>query len=106
MWEVLYTTAQRRGATIDAARRLPQLIADAGLRLIEAHGKFRLLANAREPIEATLTALQSARSAVVEQGVATDVDVELLLQQLRAALNEEFSNVLGYLAVHAIAQVP
>src|SRR5919204_665770 len=42
-WELLYAAAHRRGAAGDVARRLPALCAEAGLRVLDARGTFRLL---------------------------------------------------------------
>jgi hypothetical protein len=106
IWELLFATARRRGATIDAARRLPNLCEEAGLRVVDGRGGFQVIADAKRPIEATRIALQGARCAIVSLGLATDAEIHALAQELVAAKDHEFKCVLGNLSVRLIAHVP
>ena len=47
-WELLFAAARRRGAAADVGRRLPGLCAEAGLRVVDARGVFRVLTPAPE----------------------------------------------------------
>ncbi|MBV9596331.1 MAG: hypothetical protein JOZ87_05670 [Chloroflexi bacterium] len=106
IWELLFAAARQRGATIDAARRLPNLCEEAGLRVIDARGGFQVIRDAKRPIEATRLALESARRAVVDVGLATDAQIDALMQALIKAADQQFRCVLGNLFVWVIAQVP
>jgi SAM-dependent methyltransferase len=105
-WEVLYATARRSGAAVDVARRSPRLCEEAGLRVIDARGAFRVVPPAQEWLEATRATLLSLRRAAVGFGLATDAEVDALAEALSAAQRQEFRSALGPLGVRTIAQVP
>ena len=102
----IFATARRGGATVDVARRAPRLCEEAGLRVIDARGAFRVLAPAQEWLETIRATLLSVRRAVVGFGLATDAEVDALAEELAAAQRQEFRSALGALGVRTIAQVP
>jgi hypothetical protein len=48
----------------------------------------------------------SSRHNIVGLGLATDAEVDALVEELEAAQGQEFRSVLGFLFVQVIAQVP
>jgi SAM-dependent methyltransferase len=105
-WALLYAAAQRRGAAADVARRVPGLCAEAGLRVLDARGVFRLLTLAQELLGTTRATLLSARRSIVGPGLATDTEVDALADELAAAGGQAFRSTHGPLGVQVIAEVP
>jgi SAM-dependent methyltransferase len=105
-WALLFAAAQRRGAAGDVARRLPGLCEEAGLRVVDARGVFRVLSPAPDFLSATRATLLSARGSVVGAGLATDAEVDALAGELAAAGGRVFRSAQGPLGVQVIAEAP
>jgi SAM-dependent methyltransferase len=105
-WELLFAAAQRRGAAPDVARRLPGLCAEAGLRVLDARGVFRVLMPAPDFLSATRAALLSARQGIVGTSLATDAEVDAIADELTAAAGRAYRSTQGPLGVQVIAEVP
>jgi SAM-dependent methyltransferase len=103
----LHTAARhRRGAATDVGRRLPQLCEEAGLRVLDARGAFAVQCSARDMLEDVRGLLLSSRRNIVGFGLATDAELDTLIDELAAAQGQEFRSALGFLFVQVIAQVP
>jgi SAM-dependent methyltransferase len=105
-FDLLTATRHRRGAAADVGRRLPRLCEEAGLRVLDARGVFSVQRPARDWLEDTRRLLLSARRDIVGFGLATDADIDALVEALAAAAGQEFRSALGYLFVQVIARVP
>ena len=105
-WELLYAAAHRRGAAGDVARRLPALCAEAGLRVLDARGTFRLLTPAQDSLGAARATLLGARASIVGAGLATDAELDAIAEELTAASGGAYRSVHGPLGAQVIAEVP
>jgi ubiquinone/menaquinone biosynthesis C-methylase UbiE len=105
-WELLYAAARGRGAAANVARRLPGLCEEAGLRILDARGFFRVMTPAQEFLDPTHAALLSARGSIVGTGLATEADVDAIAEELAAAGGQAFHITQGPLGVQVIAVVP
>jgi len=99
-------TRHRRGAAADVGRRLPRLCEEAGLQVLDARGAFSVQWQARDMLEDIRRLLLSSRRDTVGFGLATDAEVDALVEELGAATGQEFRSALGFLFVQVIAQVP
>ncbi len=105
-WELLYAAARRRGLAANIGGEIPRLCEEAGLRVLDARGAFRVLTPARDLLGATRALLLSARPAIVGAGLATEAEVDGLVAELTAAEAQEFRAVIDALMVQVIAAVP
>ncbi len=93
-----------KGASPDAARRYPALCAAAGLHLLNQQGDFsvgdpQMLAFVRDT-------LLAARSSVVAYGLATDDEIDRLVEEMDAASAHGVPFCTSPLFVQMIAVMP
>jgi SAM-dependent methyltransferase len=105
-WELLYAVAHARGAAVGTTAQLPALCEEAGLRVLTARGVFRVQTPAAELLAATRQTLQGARRGIVGLGLATETEIDELMESLTSAGQQNFRGVLGPLGILCIAEVP
>jgi ubiquinone/menaquinone biosynthesis C-methylase UbiE len=76
---------RRRGGDIRYARRLPRMLADAGLADVAAEGRFVLGRAARRGAEAMRANFVQARAEMVAAGLVSDADVDRAIASLDGA---------------------
>jgi hypothetical protein len=86
--------------------QLPLLCEEAGLRVLTARGVFRVQPPAAELLTATRQALQGARRGIVGLGLATETEIDELMESLESAQQQNFRGVLGPLGMLCTAEVP
>jgi SAM-dependent methyltransferase len=105
-WELLYALLHARGAPVGTTVRLPSLCVEAGLRVLTARGVFRVQAPADELLTTTRQTLEGARRGIVGLGLATETEIDELMESLDGARQQNFRGVLGPLGMLCVAEVP
>jgi SAM-dependent methyltransferase len=105
-WALLQAAGAARGLARHVGDRLPQLCADAGLRVLDARGSFSVPPAPRADLAVSRVPLLSTRAAIIDAGLASEPEIDLLAAELTAAEAQEFRSAVGYLIVQVIAAVP
>lgn len=100
-------TMQRMGASPEVGRHYHALCQAAGLKEVSQRGFFDAgVADAGVRIRIMHDAMVALRAAIVKFDIASDEEVESVLQQLKEAETWEFQTLFFHMLVELIAQVP
>jgi ubiquinone/menaquinone biosynthesis C-methylase UbiE len=102
---LFFGLVERKGGTPDMARRYGPICEQAGLRVIEQRGRFRVADDPGEELVSYRDVLVNMRSNLLAQGLASEEEINALVQEMDAArVTVTFGT--GVLAVEMIAEVP
>ena len=100
-----YEHKRRRGVFPDVARHYRTLCGEASLGLVSQRGLFTVPPDPRGPLSSMRALLSSTRRGLVEYGLATDDEIEALLQEVDRASATELHFGTSSLLVEMIAEV-
>jgi SAM-dependent methyltransferase len=99
------TLVDRKEGTLGVVRQYRRIRELAGLRLIEQRGSFWVPDDPREVLTWYRDFLLSMRGNLMAQNLASDAEIDALVQEINAA-QDTVEFVAGILLVHMIAEVP
>jgi ubiquinone/menaquinone biosynthesis C-methylase UbiE len=102
---LFFGLVERKGGTPDMARRYGPICEEAGLRVIEQRGRFRVSDDPGEELVIYRDVLVNMRSNLLAQGLATDEEINALVREMDAA-RATVTFGTSVLAVEMIAEVP
>jgi ubiquinone/menaquinone biosynthesis C-methylase UbiE len=102
---IFFGLLEARGGTVEVARRYGQICEQAGLRLIDLRGVFRVTQAPRDYVELHRDILLGMRGNAIAQHLTTEDEVDALVSELDVA-RERVQFMAGILFVEMIAEVP
>jgi SAM-dependent methyltransferase len=88
-WELMYRAMETNGVPSFSVEELPRSAQEAGLEVVDADGYFRAKLDVASSLDLHMTTLAASKARIVAAGVATDVDVDDLLAEIKAAMAED-----------------
>jgi ubiquinone/menaquinone biosynthesis C-methylase UbiE len=99
---LFFALVERRGGTVEVARRYRALCAEAGLHLVDQRGWFTV---APDACDRRRDSLLGMRGTLVAEGLATEEDIEVLAKEMETARDTvQFGT--SPLLVEMVAEVP
>ena len=93
-WALLHQVMERAGFPHDSVENLPSSAREAGLEVVQVSGYFMTL-DARGGFDIHANTLAAARDRTIQSAVASEQEVDSLLNTLRGARESEYAWVLS-----------